>query len=103
MEQVRNFREKIRNKTNNEAAFKDMLISNVKDSPWSTITLIDGFPTHAYLNPEDRLGSSRFKLIGKVPSDLAIFISENHTNVTESNATWSWKSPLASFTIYPKE
>ena len=103
LELVRNFREKVRNKTNTEAQFKDMLISNLKDSPWATITLIDGFPTHAHLDAEGRLGSARFKLIGKVPSDLAIFISENHANVMETNATWTWKNPLASFTIHPKE
>ena len=80
-----------------------MLISNVSFSTWATITLIDGFPTHAYLDAEGRLGSARFKLIGKAPSDLAIFISENHANVTESNATWTWKNPLATFTIHPKE
>lgn len=68
----------------NKAAYLENLLSaNSKDSPWTTITLIHGFPTHAYLNAENHIGSARFRLIGKVPADLAMFISENHTNVTE--------------------
>ena len=38
-----------------------------------------------------------------MPSDLSIYISENHANVTEQNATWTWRNPHASFTIYPRD
>ena len=37
-----------------------------------------------------------------VPGDLAVHISENHQNVTEANATWSFRSPRA-FTLFPRD
>ena len=75
----------------------------MKGQPWSTITLIDGFPTKVYVDAQNRIGSVRFKILGKVPADLSMFISENHTAVTEANATWTCKNPSKSYTINPKD
>lgn len=104
LEQVYQFRERVRDKSLNQAAYlENLLATKTKNSPWTTITLIHGFPTYADLDAEDHIGSARFKLIGKVPADLAIYISENHTNVTEQNATWTCKNPFSSYTIYPRD
>lgn len=71
--------------------------------PWETIQIISGFPAYAHIiNSERLVGPISFKLHGDVPVDLRILISENHTAVTEQNATWTFRH-RAQFSIYPSD
>ena len=72
------------------------------NQPWTKIQIVDALPVLAYINVENRIGPICFKLQGKVPKDLAIYISENYTTVTEENARWTFKRKT-SFTIFPSE
>ena len=48
------------------------------------------------------MGSIRIRMLGEVPSDLVLYISENYQDVKESNATWTFRKPT-SCTIFPKD
>lgn len=72
--------------------------------PWSTIQVLDGVAVLAYLDAEKRDGPIQIRLLGEVPSDLIVHISEHYQEVNEVNATWTFKHPsLQCFTIYPKD
>lgn len=47
-------------------------------APWTDIRVIDGTPVFAHLDPEGKKGSVRIKLIGRLPGDLVLYVSENH-------------------------
>ena len=71
--------------------------------PWEIIQLVDGLPVTANIrNDARRIGPINFKLHGVVPLDLSIMISENHSIVTEQNASWIFRH-RKQFSIYPTD
>ena len=50
------------------------------------------------------MGSIKIKLVGEVPPDLTICISEQYPDANEHNATWVMKRPsVICFVIKPKD
>ena len=47
-----------------------------KELPWTNIQIFDGVPEKAYLRNKARTGSIRIRLLGNVPEDLVLCLSE---------------------------
>ena len=69
--------------------------------PWTTIKIIYGTAVQAYIDTDHKQGPISFKLLGNVPTDLRVYISETFRTVTEENATWTYTFPsFKNFTIF---
>ena len=72
------------------------------ETPWTRLQVIDGTPVPAHIETQAQMGSVRIRMLGEVPSDLVLYISENYQDVKESNATWTFEKPTTC-TILPKD
>ena len=72
------------------------------NGPWSEIRIVFGMTVPATVDAEHRIGQMAFKILGRVPVDLEIFISEHVRSVNRSNYTWKFDNPT-SFMINPTD
>ena len=74
------------------------------NKPWTTLQVFDIASTRAHIKAQNRKGPMKIKLVGAVPKDLVICISEHYPDATEHNATWVIKHPLYyGFTLKPED
>jgi len=64
--------------------------------------MIEGKPITAHINTENRVGSIQINLLGIVPNDLTLYISDKSNNITAKTAMWTFKKPTG-VTINPPD
>lgn len=72
------------------------------DNPFTTLEFVETNPMNAYIDADQRIGSVRIALRGKVPLDLVVYISENFANITPQNATWTFENRKV-FCVFPRD